>query len=70
MNLYEQHVKLIEQNIFINVQPMDDWNEWGYSIYMKDCMSPFFIAHNDYGFDTYESALEDGINYLKDNAYV
>lgn len=67
MNNYQKFQHYLKQNIFINISPVDDWDDWKYQILMKDCMAPFFVAHNDYGFESYDSALDHAINYIEQN---
>ena len=30
--------------ICVTVQPIDDWNWWGFDVILEDSMSPFFVA--------------------------
>lgn len=55
MNIEE----LIEQKIFINIQPLDSWDCWVYEIVMEDYMSPFFIAYRSFDDDLQFSSYND-----------
>lgn len=65
MNNYEKLINFIEQNIFIDINPTDDWSDWEYQILVEDCMAPFFVAHRGYGFESHEEALNDAIDYVE-----
>lgn len=52
---------LRNKKILIEVRPVDDWNSWCYSIFMEDCMSPFFEVKNNNEYPSYEDALETGL---------
>jgi len=51
------------KKVLIEVSAIDDWNYWSATIYMEDCMSPFFVAFqdNEYEASTYEEAREYSI---------
>jgi hypothetical protein len=67
MSNNEKLINFIEQNIFIDINPTDDWDDWEYQILAKDCMAPFFVAHSDYGFSSYEDALNDAVKHIETN---
>lgn len=56
MNIEE----LIELGVFVNIQPLDAWDNWVYEIIMEDIMSPFYVAYSsvndDLEFPSYNSA--------------
>lgn len=64
MSKYDIHGLLIlKQQIYIDVFPIDSWNEWHYKIAMPDCSAPItdqYSSFNDNkdGFETYGHALE------------
>lgn len=61
--------KLIqEKQIFIDIQPLDGWDEWNFSIVGKDIMSPLCVLYRSdcaNPYLSYESALEAALEYLK-----
>lgn len=61
--------KLIqEKQIFIDIQPLDGWDEWNFSIVGNDIMAPLCVLYrSDYTnpYLSYESALEAALEYLK-----
>ena len=58
---------ILNHKILVDITVVDDWNEWSYTITVKDCMSPLAIV--DCSIDTYFTqllALEAGLlNALK-----
>lgn len=52
---------LRNKKILVEVRPIDDWNHWCYSIFMEDCMLPFFEVKNNNEYPSYEEALEAGL---------
>jgi hypothetical protein len=52
---------LRNKKILVEVRPVDDWSSWCYSIFMEDCMSPFFEVKNNNEYPSYEDALEAGL---------
>jgi len=47
--------KLLEQKVFVNIVPLDSWDNWVYEILMEDLMSPFFVA--------YSSVIDDELEF-------
>jgi len=51
------------KKVLIEVSAIDSWDYWSATVYMEDCMSPFFVAFqdNEYEAKTYEEAREYAI---------
>ena len=51
------------KKVLIEITTVDSWDSWQTTIYMEDCMAPFFVAYsnNGYEFETYELAREFAI---------
>ena len=65
--------QLIISKIWVDIQPVDDWNGWSYRIYLEDAMSPFFEAYSSpegCEFETYDMAFDSAIIWLKKNGYI
>lgn len=59
---------LIYHKIFIDVQPLDTWDEWVYAIILEDSMCPFFeLCKSDAEkpFKTYHAAFSFALNILE-----
>lgn len=59
---------LAEDKIFVDIQPIDDWSQWVYKIYLEDAMAPFFkLCSSDIEkpFTTYRDALKHAISLLE-----
>lgn len=65
--------ELAKNKIWVDVQPIDDWDHWMYTIYFEDVMSPFYKVHaNGFGinFKSYSEALRDAYDWLSVNGYI
>lgn len=50
-----------EKQISVEVNAVDDWDEWIARVYAKDAMAPFFLMTVTDGAETYEEAMEQGL---------
>lgn len=59
---------LRNKRILVEILPVDSWENWTYSIYMEDCLAPFFKCApiEPLEFPTYEDALEAGLTNALD----
>jgi hypothetical protein len=60
---------LLNNNILVTVSPLDDWNEWGFLITLKDCFAPFadvVLPDFDNPFKTHNEAMIAGIRKAKE----
>ena len=65
---YKLQTFLRNKRILVEILPIDSWDNWTYSIYMEDCLAPFFkcAPSEPLEFPTYEDALEAGLTNALD----
>ena len=64
--LQAKFLELIGKKVWINVYPLDGWDDWVYSIVAEDCMSPFFVMYkSDVDFQSYLEALDHAIENIE-----
>jgi hypothetical protein len=64
---------LTRHKIFLDIQPIDDWDNWYCKIYFQDAMSPFFEVYKKgvkKHFKSYREAFNDAIDWLSINEYI
>lgn len=64
---------LTKSKVFIDIQPVDDWNSWSFRIYLEDAMSPFYEAYaspDGCEYETYQQAFDSAIIWLIKNGEI
>lgn len=63
--LYQQVIDWFREKhkIFIEISPIDSWDNWVFRVYLEDIMSPFYSnPWNGEEYDSYHKAMIESIN--------
>lgn len=53
---------LLNRKILLEIQPIDSWDSWTFTIFLEDIVSPFFqIPYNQLEYKTHDEAFEQGL---------
>jgi hypothetical protein len=59
---------ITKYKIFIDIQPIDSWDEWTFRIIGEDLMAPFCVMYQsnpETPYTSYQAALDAALNHIE-----